>query len=86
MDITKKFAEQLDSKDPLAKWRKEFYIPELEILGLDGQKSVKSIQYFEGNSLGLMSTYAEEGIANEVDLWKALTCRGSDVRKKTREY
>jgi len=86
LDISREYAEQLDSKDPLAKWRKEFYIPEREILGLDGKKSIKPIQYFEGNSLGLMSTYAEEGIANEISLWKTLTSRGSDVGKKTREY
>jgi kynureninase len=86
MNITKEYAQELDSKDPLAKWKKEFYIPEREILGLDGKKSVKPIQYFEGNSLGLMSTYAEEGIANEINLWKTLTSRGSDVGEKTRTY
>lgn len=53
---------------------------------MDGKKSVKPIQYFEGNSLGLMSTYAEEGIANEIKLWKALKGRGSDVGKLTRGY
>ena len=86
MDTSRKYAEILDSNDPLANWRKEFYIPERVILGLDGKKSLKPIQYFEGNSLGLMSTYAEKGIANEIKLWKSLTSRGSDVGKKTREY
>lgn len=86
MDTSRKYAEKLDSNDPLANWRKEFYIPEREILGFDGKKTLKPIQYFEGNSLGLMSTYAEEGIANEIKLWKSLTSRGSDVGKKTREY
>ena len=61
MNTTKQYAQELDSKDPLFKWKKEFYIPEREILGLDAKKSVKPIQYFEGNSLGLMSTYAAEG-------------------------
>lgn len=86
MDTSRKYAEILDSNDPLANWRKEFYIPDRVILGLDGKKSLKPIQYFEGNSLGLMSTYAEKGIANEIKLWKSLTSRGSDVGKKTREY
>ena len=86
MDTSRNYAEILDSNDPLANWRKEFYIPERVILGLDGKKSLKPIQYFEGNSLGLMSTYAEKGIANEIKLWKSLTSRGSDVGKKTREY
>jgi len=86
LDTSRKYAEQLDSSDPLAKWKKEFYIPESETLDLDGKKVHKPIQYFEGNSLGLMSTYAEEGIANEIRLWKSLTSRGSDVGEKTREY
>ncbi|MCB2172644.1 kynureninase [archaeon] len=86
MDTSRSYAEKLDKQDPLAKWRKEFYIPEREILGLDGKKSVKPIHYFEGNSLGLMSTYAEKGIENEINLWKTLTSRNSDVGDQTREY
>jgi len=86
MDTTKKYAEKLDKQDPLAKWRKEFYIPERETLGLDGKRTKKPIQYFEGNSLGIMSTYAEKGIQNEINLWKTLTSRGSNVGKKTRDY
>ena len=86
MDTSRSYAEKLDKQDPLAKWRKEFYIPEREILGLDGKKSVKPIHYFEGNSLGLMSTYAEKGIQNEINLWKTLTSRNSDVGDQTREY
>jgi len=86
MDTTKKYAEKLDQQDPLAKWRKEFYIPERQTLGLDGKRTKKPIQYFEGNSLGLMSTYAEKGIQNEIKLWKTLTSRGSNIGKKTRDY
>jgi len=86
LDTSRSYAEKLDKQDPLAKWRKEFYIPEREILGLDGKKSVKPIHYFEGNSLGLMSTYAEKGIENEINLWKTLTSRNSDVGDQTREY
>jgi len=86
LDTSRSYAEKLDKQDPLAKWRKEFYIPEREILGLDGKKSVKPIHYFEGNSLGLMSTYAEKGIQNEINLWKTLTSRNSDVGDQTREY
>ena len=85
MDTTIKYAEKLDKQDPLAKWRKEFYIPERETLGLDGKRTKKPIQYFEGNSLGLMSTYAEKGIQNEINLWKTITSRGSNVGKKTRD-
>ncbi|MBD3170930.1 kynureninase [Candidatus Bathyarchaeota archaeon] len=86
MNTSRSYGEQLDKQDPLAKWRKEFYIPERETLGLDGITAKRPIQYFEGNSLGLMSTYAEKGIQNEINLWKNLTSRGSDVGKKTREY
>lgn len=86
MNTSRQYAEKLDSEDPLAEWRKEFYIPERETLGLDGTRSLKPIQYFEGNSLGLMSTYAEEGILNEIELWKRLTSRGSDVGRRTRDY
>jgi kynureninase len=82
---SKSYAEKLDKQDPLAKWKKEFYIPERESLGLDGKFTKRPIQYFEGNSLGLMSTYAEKTIHDEINLWKTLTSRASDVDEKTRE-
>ena len=51
------FAEDLDAQDELAKYRKEFYLPEKTI-------------YLDGNSLGLLSMRAESSILEVLDSWK----------------
>ncbi|XOQ14786.1 MAG: kynureninase [Shouchella clausii] len=54
---TKEYAQQLDAADPLARFRNEFYIDK------------KSI-YLDGNSLGLLSTRAEQSLLDVLDSWK----------------
>ncbi|MFB4259869.1 kynureninase [Niallia circulans] len=54
---TKEYAQQLDAADPLARFRNEFYIDEDSI-------------YLDGNSLGLLSTRAEQSLLDVLDSWK----------------
>jgi len=80
------FARKMDKEDPLAAYKKRFYIPETESLDMDGKKkSVKPIIYMDGNSLGLASKDAEEELKVEFERWKNLTARRSGVDKKTAE-
>lgn len=57
------FARRLDSEDPLAKFRKRFYIPEGTI-------------YMDGNSLGLLSKESEDSVLQVLDEWKTLGIGG----------
>ncbi|WP_070121328.1 kynureninase [Bacillus marinisedimentorum] len=54
---SKKYAQKLDGEDPLASFRKEFYIKE-------------STTYLDGNSLGLLSKRAEQSLLGIMDSWK----------------
>ncbi|PKR77233.1 kynureninase [Halalkalibacillus sediminis] len=56
-DSTEKFAKQMDEKDPMKGFKKEFYIKENQI-------------YLDGNSLGLMSKNAEKTLQEVMDSWK----------------
>lgn len=56
-------ARELDRNNPLAAFRKRFYIPEGKI-------------YMDGNSLGLLSKDAEESLLRVLDEWKALGIEG----------
>ncbi|HET7627286.1 MAG TPA: kynureninase [Bacillales bacterium] len=58
MDTSLKRAEQLDRTDPLAPYKKEFYVPENTI-------------YMDGNSLGLLSVRAERAVAEAMESWKS---------------
>jgi kynureninase len=51
-------AQHLDAADPLAKFRKRFFIPEGQI-------------YLDGNSLGLLSQDAEETLLAVLEKWKS---------------
>ena len=80
------FAKKLDDDDPLANYKKRFYIPKREFLDRDGKgKSVKPIIYMDGNSLGLASKDVEEEIKAEFERWKDLSSRRSGVDKKAAE-
>ena len=50
-------AAALDARDPLARFRGEFYLPEVGI-------------YLDGNSLGLMSRRAEAASLRALEDWK----------------
>ena len=53
----------LDAADPLASFRERFYLPEGKL-------------YFDGNSLGLLSTDAEAAVLTALDQWKRLAIGG----------
>ena len=54
------FAKEMDAKDPLAKWRDEFYMPVIE---------GKEVLYFTGNSLGLQPKRTKKYIEVELEDW-----------------
>ncbi len=54
------FASDLDSKDQLQSFRREFNIP---------SKNGKSVLYFTGNSLGLQPVKARKLVEEELDKW-----------------
>ncbi|MEP6749682.1 MAG: kynureninase [Bacteroidota bacterium] len=62
-----KFAEKLDEKDPLRKFRKQFHFPAHK-----GKKAV----YFCGNSLGLQPKNTAKAIKQELKDWKNLAVSG----------
>ncbi len=61
------FAQQLDRKDPLKKYRKQFHIPKV-----NGKDSI----YFTGNSLGLQPKSAKKIINEELSDWAGLGVEG----------
>lgn len=63
LQASEPFARSLDDRDPLARFRERFHVPEGTI-------------YLLSNSLGLMSTDAEECISRVTDEWKRLGIRG----------
>jgi len=66
-EATEEFADRLDERDPLARFRDRFALP-----ARDGEPVV----YFNGNSLGLMPKAARELVAGELDDWAALAVDG----------
>jgi kynureninase len=57
------FARKMDRRDPLAHFRKRFFIPKKTI-------------YMDGNSLGLLCREAEQGVARVIEEWKSLGIGG----------
>ena len=68
---TEEFAEQLDRKDPLRKYRSRFHIP---------HRDDKDVIYFCGNSLGLMPKTTEEYLNRELAVWKQDGVLGNHTR------
>ena len=64
---TREFAESLDKKDPLRKFRKQFHFPKHK-----GKKAI----YFCGNSLGLQPKETAKAIRQELKDWKNLAIEG----------
>ncbi len=62
-ETSEDFAHSLDAEDPLADFRKRFYVPENTI-------------YMDGNSLGLLSKDAENSLFRVLTEWKTLGIRG----------
>ncbi|WP_043932750.1 kynureninase [Bacillus sp. EB01] len=63
MDNTYEYAKELDRKDPLGRFRNEFYIN-------------KGMVYLDGNSLGLLSKRAEASLLQLLESWKTLGIDG----------
>mgnify|MGYP006076133325 CR=1 FL=1 len=61
------FARELDAKDPLAHFRAQFYIP---------QVNGKDVVYFTGNSLGLQPKTTKDYINQELEDWKYFGVEG----------
>jgi kynureninase len=68
-----KFAQQLDTEDPLRSFRDRFHLP----LGNNGEPLI----YFAGNSLGLMPKSAKQIVEQELDDWAKL---GVDAHLKAK--
>lgn len=64
---SKAFADELDRKDNLAKYRERFHIPEI-----NGTEAI----YFCGNSLGLQPKKTSNFIGEELEDWKNLGVEG----------
>jgi kynureninase len=62
------FAREMDKKDPLASYRKQFHIP--------GTKQGKPCVYLCGNSLGLMPKATETAVKQELKDWKTFGVEG----------
>lgn len=67
------FAQQLDAKDPLAKYRNEFIFPQI---------NNKNAIYFTGNSLGLQPKLAQSYVTEIMDDWGTLAVEGHFQAKK----
>ena len=64
----KEFALEMDSKDPLVKYRKKFFIPKDK----DGNDTI----YFAGNSLGLQPITVKKYVEQELTDWQNLGVEG----------
>ncbi|NHJ49464.1 MAG: kynureninase [Asgard group archaeon] len=62
-ETSMEFALNMDKKDPLAKFRDEFLIPDNTI-------------YVDGNSLGLMAKASEESLLRVIEEWKTIAING----------
>jgi kynureninase len=67
MENSLKFAQDLDQKDPLAHYRNEFFIPQV-----NGKDSI----YLTGNSLGLQPKSARAAIEQEMKDWEVFGVEG----------
>ncbi len=64
---TLQYAQQLDEKDSLKDFRKQFYIPLI-----NGKESI----YFTGNSLGLQPKATQDYVLNELEDWASFGVEG----------
>ncbi|MEO0506109.1 MAG: kynureninase [Bacteroidota bacterium] len=64
---TLEFAQSLDKKDPLRKYREEFHFP---------QHEGRDVIYFTGNSLGLQPKSAQKYVDDVMKDWKEMAVEG----------
>lgn len=67
-EVSRSFAEEMDSKDPLKKFRERFYIPKLK----NGDDGI----YLCGNSLGLQPKSIRTHLEQELKDWENLAVEG----------
>jgi kynureninase len=67
------FAKELDAKDPLRKYRKEFYFPKV---------NGKDVIYFTGNSLGLQPKRTQQYVDEVMEDWRELAVEGHFLADK----
>jgi kynureninase len=70
---TLSFAKELDAKDPLRKYRKEFYFPKV---------NGKDVIYFTGNSLGLQPKRTQQYVDEVMEDWRELAVEGHFLADK----
>ena len=70
---TLSFARELDAKDPLRKYREEFYFPKV---------NGKEVIYFTGNSLGLQPKLTQKYVDEVMEDWRELAVEGHFYAKK----
>ena len=70
---TREFAQQLDAKDVIKKYREEFIFP---------QHNGKNVIYFTGNSLGLQPKSAKKYVDEVMDDWANLAVEGHFYAEK----
>jgi kynureninase len=70
---TLSYAKELDSKDPLQKFKDKFYFPQLK---------GKNVIYFTGNSLGLQPKNSQEYVDEVMEDWKNFGVEGHFHAKK----
>ena len=63
LDTSEDYSKQLDSEDPLTKFRQRFHVPAEYI-------------YMDGNSLGLLCKDSENSLQNVLDDWRTLGIEG----------
>ncbi len=84
-ELTLDFAKEMDEKDPLKGFRKQFFLPE---------KKGKPALYFCGNSLGLQPRTVSAYIAKDLEKWAAKGVEGHfegevpwvDARKPSKSH
>lgn len=70
---THAFAQQMDEKDPLKKYREQFLFPTF---------TEKPVIYFTGNSLGLQPKSTKEYLQKELDAWSKYGVEGHFLADK----
>jgi len=68
MEFSLQYAQSMDQKDPLRKFRDKFYFPK----GKNGQDKT----YFSGNSLGLQPKQTRDYVMQDLDDWSKLAVKG----------
>jgi kynureninase len=78
MEFSLEYAKSMDLKDPLRKYRDQFFIP----MGTNGLEKI----YFAGNSLGLQPKQTKKYVEQELNDWAEMAVKGHLHAKKPWVY